>query len=163
MNNQRPHKSYLCNYSLLKLFSSHDGYQYYSLDILTFIILYDNLIPISLIVTTEVVKFQQTELINFNLAMCHARLDSELRYIECVFSDKTGTLTCNDMEFRCCSVVGYAYTDMVDGNRGGEGNDGKDGWRTFVEMRCILDLGGLIHLWMLVRVELVRLGGRRTY
>src|SRR6266545_2485641 len=45
-------------------------------DILTFIILYNNLIPISLIVTMEVVKFQQAQLINFDLDMYYAKTDT---------------------------------------------------------------------------------------
>jgi phospholipid-transporting ATPase len=70
-------------------------------DILTFIILYNNLIPISLIVTMEVVKFQQAILINSDLDMYHAPTDTpalcrtsslveELGQIEYIFSDKTG-------------------------------------------------------------------------
>jgi phospholipid-transporting ATPase len=72
-------------------------------DILTFIILYNNLIPISLIVTMEVVKFQQAALINSDLDMYYPATDTpavcrtsslveELGQIEFVFSDKTGTL-----------------------------------------------------------------------
>ncbi|KAI0349020.1 hypothetical protein OH77DRAFT_262446 [Trametes cingulata] len=45
-------------------------------DILTFIILYNNLIPISLIVTMEVVKFQQAQLINSDLDMYYAKTDT---------------------------------------------------------------------------------------
>jgi phospholipid-transporting ATPase len=45
-------------------------------DILTFIILYNNLIPISLIVTMEVVKFQQAQLINSDLDMYYAHNDT---------------------------------------------------------------------------------------
>ncbi|KIJ34335.1 hypothetical protein M422DRAFT_138587, partial [Sphaerobolus stellatus SS14] len=80
------------------------------LDILTFVILYNNLIPISLIVTMEVVKYQQAQLINSGLDMYYAPTDTlalcrtsslmeELGQIEYVFSDKTGTLTRNEMEF----------------------------------------------------------------
>jgi phospholipid-transporting ATPase len=106
---------------------------------LTFIILYNNLIPISLIVTMEVVKFQQAQLINSDLDMYYPKTDTpalcrtsslveELGQIEYVFSDKTGTLTRNEMEFRCCSVAGIAYADVPE--------DGKDA-RTFDELRSM--------------------------
>jgi phospholipid-transporting ATPase len=106
--------------------------------------LYNNLIPISLIVTMEVVKFQQAQLINSDLDMYYPKTDTpalcrtsslveELGQIEYVFSDKTGTLTRNEMEFRCCSVGGVAYADVIE--------EGKEGWHSFDELRSLAAAG----------------------
>ncbi|KAL1411420.1 aminophospholipid translocase [Vanrija albida] len=101
-------------------------------NILTFIILYNNLIPISLIMTMEVVKFQQASFINSDLDMYYAPTDTpalcrtsslveELGQIAYIFSDKTGTLTCNEMEFRECSIFGTPYAQVVDDNKREQG------------------------------------------
>lgn len=87
---------------------------------LTFIILYNNLIPISLQVTLEFVKFLQAYFINWDEKMYDkendfyaiartSNLNEELGQIKYVFSDKTGTLTCNKMEFKRCSIAGICY------------------------------------------------------
>lgn len=88
---------------------------------LTFVILYNNLIPISLQVTLEVVRFVQAMFINNDLEMYDettdtpamartSNLNEELGQVKYVLTDKTGTLTRNIMEFKGCTVAGRLYT-----------------------------------------------------
>eukprot|EP00750_Incisomonas_marina_P033805 INCI9963.1.p1 GENE.INCI9963.1~~INCI9963.1.p1 ORF type:complete len:1815 (-),score=332.22 INCI9963.1:221-5665(-) len=88
----------------------------------TFIILFNNLVPISLYVTVEFCNAFQAGLINHDkkmvdpatgtAALCRStNLCQELGQIEYVFSDKTGTLTQNIMTFKSLSVGGTVYTD----------------------------------------------------
>ncbi|KAF2302852.1 hypothetical protein GH714_009298 [Hevea brasiliensis] len=83
-------------------------------------ILYGYLIPISLYVSIEIVKVLQAMFINKDIEMydqvtCKSveartsNLNEELGQVEILLSDKTGTLTCNQMEFRKCSIAGISY------------------------------------------------------
>ena len=78
------------------------------------------MIPISLYVIIELLKLGQATLINFDVKMfcredekfgqCrNSDLIEELGQVEFIFSDKTGTLTQNKMEFKKCSVNGKIY------------------------------------------------------
>ncbi|XP_022924003.1 putative phospholipid-transporting ATPase 9 [Cucurbita moschata] len=90
------------------------------LQFLTALMLFSYLIPISLYVSIEIVKVLQSVFINQDLHMYHeetdkparartSNLNEELGQVDTILSDKTGTLTCNSMEFIKCSVGGTAY------------------------------------------------------
>ncbi|XWS44176.1 hypothetical protein CRYUN_Cryun15aG0021900 [Craigia yunnanensis] len=90
------------------------------LHFMTGLMLYGYLIPISLYVSIEIVKVLQSIFINQDQAMydeetdrpANARtsnLNEELGQVHTILSDKTGTLTCNSMEFVKCSIAGTAY------------------------------------------------------
>uniref|UniRef100_A0A0D9XJM8 Phospholipid-transporting ATPase n=1 Tax=Leersia perrieri TaxID=77586 RepID=A0A0D9XJM8_9ORYZ len=118
------------------------------LTMFTLITLYSTIIPISLYVSIEMIKFIQcTQFINNDLHMYHAEsntpalartsnLNEELGQVEYIFSDKTGTLTRNLMEFFKCSIAGEIYgtghTEIEKGGaeRSGIKIDGDEGKRS---------------------------------
>ncbi|XP_024973098.1 probable phospholipid-transporting ATPase 4 [Cynara cardunculus var. scolymus] len=88
--------------------------------LITALILYGYLIPISLYVSIELVKVLQALFINRDIHMydeetgtpAQARtsnLNEELGMVDTILSDKTGTLTCNQMDFLKCSIAGIPY------------------------------------------------------
>ncbi|KAM3401837.1 hypothetical protein ACQJBY_006061 [Aegilops geniculata] len=102
------------------------------LTMFTLITLYSTIIPISLYVSIEMIKFIQcAQFINNDLNMYHAEsntpalartsnLNEELGQVEYIFSDKTGTLTRNLMEFFKCSIGGEIYgTGITEIEKGG--------------------------------------------
>jgi phospholipid-transporting ATPase len=88
----------------------------------TFYVAYSHLIPISLYVAMELVKLIQGMLINYDQYMIDpvtnipaisrtSDLIEELGQVKFIFSDKTGTLTKNEMEFKKCYINNVIYGD----------------------------------------------------
>ncbi|XP_038049880.1 probable phospholipid-transporting ATPase IF isoform X2 [Patiria miniata] len=101
-------------------------------DFLSFLVLFNYIIPISLYVTIELQKFLGSLYFGWDVDIYDPKADlrakantsdlnEELGQVEYMFTDKTGTLTENDMQFRYCSVDGIKYTEkegkLVPGNK----------------------------------------------
>ncbi|KFY51817.1 hypothetical protein V497_08830 [Pseudogymnoascus sp. VKM F-4516 (FW-969)] len=81
---------------------------------------FQNLVPISLYITLEIIKTLQAYFIYSDTEMYYEKLDypctpkswnisDDLGQIEYIFSDKTGTLTQNVMEFKKATINGVPY------------------------------------------------------
>lgn len=97
------------------------------------ILIFSNFVPISLLVTVETVKFVQAIFMSkdyqmetvgpdgvpVGIVVQSSNLNEELGLIQYIFTDKTGTLTCNDMVFKRLLVGDVEYpksgsSDFVD-------------------------------------------------
>lgn len=89
----------------------------------TYLVLLNTMIPISLIVSMEVVKMSQSYFIGKDKLMYSeqrdkysnvrsASLNEELGQIQYVFTDKTGTLTRNLMEFKIAVIGRKMFGDI---------------------------------------------------
>ncbi|KAF3916030.1 hypothetical protein AA313_de0209354 [Arthrobotrys entomopaga] len=96
----------------------------------TAVILFQTLVPVSLYISLEIIKTAQAYFIFSDILMYYEPLDypctpkswnisDDVGQIEYIFSDKTGTLTQNVMEFKKCTIngrpYGEAYTEAFAG------------------------------------------------
>ncbi|XP_007949918.1 phospholipid-transporting ATPase IG [Orycteropus afer afer] len=94
-------------------------------DFLSFMVLFNFIIPVSMYVTVEMQKFLGSffiswdkdfydEEINEGALVNTSDLNEELGQVDYVFTDKTGTLTENSMEFIECCIDGHKYKGVIE-------------------------------------------------
>uniref|UniRef100_A0A3Q1LWW8 Phospholipid-transporting ATPase n=1 Tax=Bos taurus TaxID=9913 RepID=A0A3Q1LWW8_BOVIN len=104
-------------------------------DFLSFMVLFNFIIPVSMYVTVEMQKFLGSffiswdndfydEEINEGALVNTSDLNEELGQVDYVFTDKTGTLTENTMEFIECCIDGHKYKGVAQETDGLSQTDG---------------------------------------
>uniref|UniRef100_H2UJQ6 Phospholipid-transporting ATPase n=1 Tax=Takifugu rubripes TaxID=31033 RepID=H2UJQ6_TAKRU len=143
---------HVCNRLQRKTHKTEDSSPTFT-DFLAFMVLFNYIIPVSMYVTVEMQKFLGSYFITWDEEMFDEELgegaqvntsdlNEELGQVEYVFTDKTGTLTENNMEFIECCVDGNVHIphaicngqilsaassiDMIDSSPGGYRREHED-------------------------------------
>lgn len=132
--------------------------------LLTVLVLTSSMVPLSLLISLEVVRLCQAYFIEQDIDMSSGsgqkfarvldnNLNEELGLVDYVFCDKTGTLTKNMMDMRICSIgdevygdlgflFSYGYKKKNKGGSGGEMIGGNFGHSNYKSIMCNPGGGG---------------------